>query len=404
MAYQIRAVESADDLEAFMVADKRGFSAHAPGTVRTWAEGELDRTRVAFDGKEAIGGSRAYSFELTLPGGAVIPVAAVSWVAVIPTHRRRGVLNAMMGALHDDARERGESAAVLTASESSIYGRYGYGVATWRLGLEAARSSIEFRDDIPTGGAVRFVEREEADRVMPLVYDEARKARAGMVSRPSFWWPQVFWGWSEGEDKVFFVVVHADDKGNDDGYVAYQVSGDWTGGLSDRRLLIWDMQATNAAARNALWQFIFGVDLIGTVAATNVPIDEPLRHLVRDGRRIRADFINDGLWLAPLDTAALLSARRYAREDHLVLAVHAPGDAVGTFELDGDENDAKCVPTTKAPDLTCSSATLGACALGGNRFTELAEAALVEEHTPGALLRADAMFATTPVPAMTSFF
>jgi predicted acetyltransferase len=310
----------------------------------------------------------------------------------------------MIGALHEDARARGESGAILTASESSIYGRHGYGVATWRLGISARRAHIDFRTDVPAGGSVRFVEREEADRVMPEIYDRARAGRAGMVSRPSYWWPQVFWGWSEGPDKVFLVVVHTDDAGNDDGYIAYEVTGEWMGGVPDRRLMIWDLQATNAEARNALWKFAFGVDLIGTVAATNVPIDEPLRHLVTDSRRVRVDFVNDALWLAPLDSAALLSARRYATEDHLVLEVHAPDGSVATLALDGSERDAKCVPTNEPPDFVCSAATLGACALGGNRWTELRDASLVEERTEGALLRADAMFVSTPVPAMTSYF
>ena len=403
MAYEIRAVE-ADEIEQFMLADKRGFSALAPGTARTWAEAELDRTRLAFEGSEVVGGSRAYSFELTMPGGAQIPVAAVSWVAVIPTHRRRGILTQMMNALHEDARARGEAGAILTASESLIYGRYGYGVATWRLGISARRAHVEFRADVPAGGSVRFVEREEADRVMPEIYDQVRAVRPGMVSRPSYWWPQVFWGWSEGSDKVFLVVVHSDDAGNDDGYIAYEVTGEWMGGVPDRRLLIWDFQATNAEARAALWKFAFGVDLVGTVAATNVPIDEPLRHLIADSRRVRVDFVNDGLWLAPLDSAALLSARRYACEDHLVLEVHAPDGSVATLALDGSDRDAKCVATNEPADFACNAATLGTCVLGGNRWTELRDASLVEERTAGALLRADAMFASTPVPAMTSYF
>jgi predicted acetyltransferase len=251
---------------------------------------------------------------------------------------------------------------------------------------------------------MRFVDHAEADSVMPAIYDRARMDRAGMVSRPDFWWPQVFWGFAVGEDKRFFVAVHTDDNGHDDGYIAYDVRGDWTGGVSDRRLMIWDIQSTTPAARVALWRYAFGVDLIGTVAATNLPIDEPLRHLVRDGRRIRVDFVNDGLWLAPLDAAALLSSRRYAAEGHLVLELHAPSGEVTTVALDADTNNAKCVVSSERPDLVCPVQTLGACVLGGNPWSELAPAALVEERTPGAIARADAMFSWAPVAAMTSYF
>ena len=133
-----------------------------------------------------------------------------------------------------------------------------------------------------------------------------------MVSRPDFWWPTVFWDRAQRKDKAFFAAVHSDADGVDDGFVAYEISGDWNGGLPERRLLVWDMQAVDAGrARRAVAVTCFGVDLVGTVAATNVPIDDPLRHLVVDARRVRVDFVNDGLWLAPLDPLPLLASRTY---------------------------------------------------------------------------------------------
>src|SRR2546423_4205932 len=147
MPLEIRAV-GADELDRLLIADQRAFGGTVPQpeAPRTWAEAELDRTRVAFDGDEIVGVSRNYTFELTVPGGAFVPAAAVSWVGVVPTHRRRGVLTQMIAALHEDAREREEPVAMLTASESVIYGRFGYGVATWRLGASADRARVRFRD------------------------------------------------------------------------------------------------------------------------------------------------------------------------------------------------------------------------------------------------------------------
>jgi len=403
MSVEVRAI-ALDELDALMLADERGFGAKPPGTSRSWGEAELDRTRVAIEDGVIVGASRTYSFELTMPGCTLMPAGAVSWVAVIPTHRRRGVVTRLMSALHDDARERGEPAAMLTASESVIYGRFGYGIATWRLSMSASRPYVQFRDDVPDTGTVRFAMREEAEQVIPKIYDRVRLARPGMVSRPDYWWPTVFWGLSEGPEKAFFVVVHRGDDGRDDGYVAYEVTGEWNGGLPDRRLMIWDFQAESATARAALWRYLFGVDLVGTVSATNLPIDEPLRHLVTDSRRIRSDHVNDGLWLAPLDVPALLSARRYSTEGHLVLEVHDPDGSATTVALDGSERDAKCVPTNETAELVCSTATLGACILGANKWSELAEAMLVDEQSAGALARADAMFACTPAPAMVSYF
>ena len=402
---EIRAIGS-DELDRMMLVDERGFGAepNPDGFSRSWAEGELDRTRVAFDGDEMVGVSRSYSFELTVPGGAMIPAAAVSWVAVLPTHRRKGVLTGMINALHDDARERGESVGILTASESHIYERFGYGVATWRLGLTTQKANIEFRDP-KSPGRMRMVAAEEGEKVLPAIYERLRPLRAGAVSRPDFWWPTVYFDQVGGQrKKAFFWAVHTNDAGADDGWVGYEITGEWNGGIPDRDLMVWDMQAADADVRAALWRYVYSIDLIGSVRATSVPIDDPLRHLVVDGRRVRVDFINDGLWVAPLDPAALLSARTYAQPGRLVLEVHAPDESVTTLALQADESGrAQCEASSDAPDIILSSAMLGACALGGNRFSELADARRLTGDRD-ALLRADRMFACTPPPTMLSWF
>jgi predicted acetyltransferase len=392
-----------DELDALLLADQRGFGGRPPrpDAASSWTEGELDRTRVAFDGDEIVGISRNYSFELTMPGGAFVPAAAVSWVSVLPTHRRRGVLTAMMQALHTDARAHGEPVAILTASEGAIYGRFGYGIATWRLGLSAERARVAFRG--LAGGRVRLLSRAEVEKLLPPLYDRARAARAGMVSRPDFWWPEVFSEHLGGPDKAFFVAVHSGDDGLDDGFVAYEITGEWEGGLPDRRLVVRDLQAIDASARAALWQYVFGIDLVAVVSATNLPIDDPLRHLVVDSRRIRVDYVNDGVWLAPLEPSRLLAARTYAVEGALVLEVHAPDGVASTLALEGGPDGARCTRSSAPPDIVCSRAALGACVLGGNRWSEFADAGLVHGDRE-ALLRADAMFLTVPAAAMLSHF
>jgi predicted acetyltransferase len=396
-----------DEIEEFERVDVVGFGQPPfPAEIeRDWGNAELDRTRVAFENGRMVGISRAYSFELTMPGGALVPAAAVSWVSVQPTHRRRGILTQMMGALHDDARDRGEPAAILTASESLIYGRYGYGTATWRCGYSIDRNHATFAQPLDDRGSVQLMTRDELGDTMARIYDDVRRARAGMVSRPSFWWPSVFWfGIAGGKDKAFFVAVHRDERGEPDGYVAYQVDGDWNAGFADRTLIVLDFQTTNDTARQALWQYVFGVDLCAKVVVRSGPIDEPLRWMLRDGRRMRTDWVIDGLWLAPLDAGALLGARTYAVDGQLVVAVHQPDGTTATLAIDGGPDGAKCRATDDDPDLACSTSTLGATLLGGNRWTELAAAGRVDERTPGALTRADLMFTTNPVPTMTSHF
>jgi predicted acetyltransferase len=406
MALEIRAI-TPDELDDLILADHRAFGAgpRRPNEPRTWAEGELDRTRVAFEDGGIVGASRAYSFELTLPGGGIVPAAAVSWVGVLPTHRRRGVLTRMMDALHEDARTRDEPAMILTASESVIYGRYGYGVATWRLGLSVERAQAAFLRPVDDRGRVRLVTREEAEKILPSVYDQIRRGRAGMVSRPDYWWPEVFWGEHGEPGKALFVVLHEDASGIADGFAEYEITGDWTGGHSKRRVIAYDVQATNPTARAALWQYLLGIDLVVGVSSPNLPIDEPLRHLLRDPRQARVDYINDGLWLAPLDAKTLLAARRYSVFDgHLVLEVRGLDGTTTTLAVDGNDRDAHCAETNDTPDLSCSSAVLGAMLLGGNRWTEYAAAGLVEERTPGKLQYADAMFVISPPPTLCTPF
>lgn len=405
MSFEIRAIAS-DEVDALLVADQRGFGGPLPrpGSSRTWTEAELDRTRVAFESGRMIGTSRTYSFELTMPGGAYLPVAAVSWVSVLPTHRRQGVLTRLMAAMHDDARDRGEPAAILTASESSIYGRFGYGVSAWRLAISAQRAHIAFARTDPLDGRVRIVARDEAERVLPDIYERARATRAGMVTRPDFWWTQVFWDFMVGRAKAWFVGVHVDTDGNDDGYVVYNISGEDVGGLYDRRLSIIDMQSQSPETTIALWRFVFGVDLIATVDAHNLAIDDPLRHVLVDGRRVRVDAISDHLWLAPLDPERVLASRTYSVPGRLVLEVHSPEGSAITVAVESGADGTSCFVTQDAPDLICDSRVLGMCALGGNRWSELAAAGRVDVRRSESLVLADAMFLATPAPALLSFF
>ena len=404
MPLDIRPITEAE-VPALIETDRRGFGGvpRAPERADTWIRAELDRTQCAFEDGAMVGCTRAYTFELTMPGGRCVPVAGVSAVSVLPTHRRRGVLTQMLGALHDDARARGELAAVLTASESVIYKRFGYGTATWRLGCSITRSYARLARPVADPGRVRLVARGEADLIYRDVYDRVRVGRAGMVSRPDAWWPQEFWITEGGH--ALFEAVHEDADGRADGYVSYEIKGEWYGGFADRDMFVWDLQATNPVARAALWEYVFGVDLVTKIIATNLPADEPLRFMLADPRQLRTNFYNDSLWLLPFDIAALLAARAYTSAGKLTIEVVDPGAASSRFVLDAGSDGAICREVVEAlPDLSCTRATLGALLLGGNSWALLAEACEIDEHSAGAVARADAMFATTPLPATLTWF
>ena len=342
MPFEVRAIP-ADEMDDLLARRHRAFGAAPPVPAdrpRAWARAELDRTRSTFDNGALIGASRTYTFELTMPGGAVVPAAAVSL-------GRRGADTRPAGRTQPDdrgaprqTRDAVSPAAILTASESSIYGRYGYGVATWRLGLSVERAHGQFARPVDDDGRIRFVTYEEAGKILPAVYETVRRERAGMVTRPEPWWSLVLWPMTQA-DKAHFVVVHEDALGHADGVRRVRDHRRVDRGFSNRTLTVFDIQSTNAAARAALWQYLLGVDLVGNVSADRLPVDEPLRLLLRDPRRPRVDFVSDDMWLAPLDPRALLEAWRYSVFDgHLVIEVTDLGGRAVRFAVEGNEQAA----------------------------------------------------------------
>ena len=230
MPFEIRAVEPGE-VDELLTADRRGFGGEPPrpGASRSWTTAELDRSRAAFESGRMVGVSRTYSFELTMPGGAFLPVAAVSWVSVLPTHRRRGVLTQLMAAMHDDAREHDEPAAILTASEGSIYGRFGYGLATFKASIDIERARAGFREHHILRGTFRLLDSDEATAACRPIYDRYLTMRAGAFSRNDGWWRAEFIHDPErrrrGGGPAFFLLHETD--GVADAYARYRMHGDW---------------------------------------------------------------------------------------------------------------------------------------------------------------------------------
>ena len=193
-----------------------------------WAE--TDRLLCAEEDGRLVGAAGAYTFDLTLPGLTGIPVAGVTWVGVLPTHRRRGVLTSMMQFQLDDIAKRGEAVAILTASEAVIYGRFGYGLASrlWKVKINT-RGGLDLLSVPNPGGRMRMIDVDEAKTVLPPLYDAIRRTRPGELSRPAAWWEGHWRDPEHNRDDVShrFDVVHERDDGTIDGYVSYRVKQDW---------------------------------------------------------------------------------------------------------------------------------------------------------------------------------
>jgi predicted acetyltransferase len=364
---------------------------------------EYDRSLCGFDAGAMVATGGAYTFQLALPGGTQLGAGGLTLISVLPTHRRRGILRALIARHFEDVLGRGEPVSILLASESLLYGRFGYGPATQSAQLAIDRRHAALRPPAVTSGRVRMLGAEEAGRVVPELFERTRRAWPGQVSRSPAWW--ALWQrdpeWARDRWDPRVVVVHEPPGGTPDGYAAYRQRGRWTDGVADGVVRVDELFAATPEATAGLWRYLLDLDLTTTIELHDRPVDEPLRWLLVDPRRLRTTLLADFLWLRLLDLPAALAARRYAVPGQVVLEV---SDALvpanqGRFLLEGGPDGAACRPAGHAePDLRLDVADLGAAYLGGVRFASLARAGRVAEARPGGLARADAMFAADPAP------
>ena len=353
-------------------------------------------------GGALVGSLRSFDTELTLPGGRVVAADAVSSVAVLPTHRRRGVLTAMMGTDLHAARERGQVVSVLIASEAAIYGRYGFGPATagtsWVLDTGRAR----FRDDAPAdGGTLELVEPAAARAELRAVHDRARRARAGGLLRDERWWDLTTGAVPGGEawEARSRTVLRRGPDGAADGYCTYTPLESSRGRVSTATARVHDLTATTPQALRALWELCASVDLVREVRADDRPADEVLPWLLADARAAQRTAHDDFLWVRVLDPVAALGARGYGADGRLVLRVHdAGGPAAGTFALEVSGGAAQVTAGGGEPDVELGAAALGSLLLGGTSAAVLARAGLLRAADGTALERTARAFATAEAP------
>jgi predicted acetyltransferase len=362
---------------------------------------DQSRSLAAFDGDQIVGTAHSFLFDLTLPGATVLPAAGVTDVSVATTHRRRGIVTELMRRQLVEARDRGEPLAILIASESAIYGRYGYGLASTIIDVTVDTRFGTLRSEISPPGRVRFVDEVTADKVFPEVYERHRASQPGAVPRHDVWWER----WRDERKGDDSLAIYESPDGAVDGYVRYTVRAKWDGGLPDHSLHIHDHIALTVDATAALWRHCLSADLVRSVTAGARPIDEPLRWILANPRAMKVTRVGDLLWARLLDVPRALNARRYATDDEFVLEV--VDDLFGTsdrFVLSAGTDGAACEPTQSAADVSMTVADLGAIYLGGTAPSELARVGRIREATAGAVTRLESCFASTPKPWSATWF
>ena len=385
-------------MPAFVGAIRRGFGGRPP-TAEEVRVGrlshELDRTLAVFDASEIVATSEIFSFGMTVPGGACLPCGGITRVTVRSTHRRRGLLTRMMQRELLDMHERDEPLAALYASEAPIYGRFGYGLATYDLELEIPRARSAFRRPVEAPGRILLVDRTRAEADFAAVMEQALPLRPGMLKLPGYWWQHDLSDlepWREGASEQY-LAVYEDEKGKATGFALYRLKLRWTDNQPDGTLVLVHLVTATDDAYAGLWRYLLDVDLMARVSAWMRPVDEPLRFLLVDPRAPKAN-LNESLWLRLVDVRDALGRRRYRQPGALTIDVRdalCPWNA-GRFTLEASETQARCEPATRSADLALDVGDLAALYLGANSAHALHAAGRIEEGTPNSVSLLHRMF------------
>ncbi|WP_027941791.1 GNAT family N-acetyltransferase [Amycolatopsis taiwanensis] len=373
-----------------------GRSLHAPPVDdERWekrsAGWPADRKVGAFADKQPIGVASSVGTAMTVPGGNVVPAAAVDGVGVRADHTRRGVLTAMMREQLGDLQARGEVLAALHASETTIYGRFGYGIGTRSQEVRISPRQARLRDGAPAGGQVRLISSSEAIELLPELYRRIGLGRPGMIERPQRWWSS-----QTHRMKDLVVAVHTGPDG-DDGFVAYQPQ-DRVMKPPEMRiaLAVHNLHGANTAAVAGLWRFLLKIDLVGEILAFGRPLDEPLVPMLVDTRAWRVTDVSDELWVRLVDVPAALAARSYRDGDPVVIEVRDPFLPAnsGCYRI-GPDGAGR---TDELPQLRLDVDVLAMLYLGEWQATTLAAAGRIEALQADAPERADELLRTPTRP------
>ena len=314
-------------------------------------------------------------------------------VSVLPTHRRQGILTKMMREQLTRVREMGEPIAALWASESVIYGRFGYGRAAESVDLKIDRTRVQFAEEVDVPGSLRFINVDQAREQWPDFWDEVRRQQPGMMTRTPAWWNnRVFRDLPEnrGGFTANYYVNYVVD-GELRGYLRYRRKPEWSGFLANGVVKVEELMATTDDAYRALWDYALNLDLVGSIEAPFRRTDEPVQWMLADPRRL-IRYAVDSLWLRIVDVPRALAGRRYLTDGEVVLEVADPflGQG-GRFLLSVEGGQAECARTERAADIEIGIGELASAYFGTHHFNTLARAGRVS-GSPGALDRADGLF------------
>jgi predicted acetyltransferase len=359
---------------------------------------EFERTFGGFDGNEMVANVSAFSLQMAVPGGVIL-CGGTTIVSVAPTHRRRGVMRSMMRRHLDDVLEHEEPIAALWASDSAIYGRFGFGLAAVGYYLKVARDHVAFHRGAPDPAPVRSVDAEEAQALLAPFYDRMYSSNPGFYARSPAWWEHRVLADEKhrraGGSAYRYAVVDGVD--GIDGYAQYRVTSDWTEGHGQGELRVNELFGTSAESWAGLWSYVLHHDLTGVIRADRRSGQDPIFDLLAGFRRVSAKRA-DTLWVRIMDVPIALQARSYSAPLDVVIEVRDPiGDCDGRYRLFATTDGAECERTDAEPDISIDAEDLGGIYMGRSQLRNLSRTGRVSgDHR--ILAAADASFAWDPEP------
>jgi predicted acetyltransferase len=399
MDVEIRSCASAEDIRDAITPIGYYFGRSAPNpdyAERLTRVLPAGRVYAAWEGDRAVGGLGAFPFKLTVPGGRV-PAAGVTVAGVLPSHRRRGVLRAMMRALLHTCYQQGDLVAYLWATEDTIYGRFGFGLASFTAEIDLPRERSAFHAPFEPCGRVHLVSPMAAEEFVAPIYERVAVETPGMFARSSVWWQARTLAdpdWRRGSAGDLQCAV-VENEGRPAAYALYRMNSAFERGLQTGSVAVIEAMGDAPEATRAIWRYLCDIDWLARVKAWLLPLDHPLLLLMAEPRRLGFNF-RDGLWVRVLDVKAALSARSYQTQGSLVIEVtdeFCPWNA-GCWKIGSDRVER----TDEAPSLRCDITALGSVYLGGFTWTQLARALRVTELVSGAITLADTVFQTPRAP------
>ena len=354
----------------------------------------LGRVHAAFDGHRMVATDGAYGLHLSVPGTerdptggpgsrpAGVAAAGLTRVSVAATHRRRGVLTALIGAHFADAADRGEALSVLWASELPIYGRFGYGPAS-----DAHRVSDDNRQagirPPPDPDDVAYADDDEAREVLPALREQDRRERPGQFHRSDTWWRWRSFpdhpAQQDGASPRRTVIARRD--GRPVGYATFRQAPRWTDhDLPDGEIRVIEAVGLDLRARHTLWWFLSTIDLHPRVSVWSLPLDCELPWLATNQRAVIRHH-TDGLQVRVLDVVAALEGRRWAEPGQLTFSIDDPHHptAAGGYRLTvSTGGQARVERSDDEPELRLHPAALGGLYLGSRSPEPLAVAGWVD--------------------------